>query len=197
MEKEITFRAVIEVLGRPQEHVESAMKGYLDKLKADTTYQVIHEELAEAKKQEEEKMWVVFAELDIKTARVDDIIGFCFEYMPSMVEIVEPKELIMKDVVVTNFLNDLQAKLHHLGIVAKQLKSENDHLNRNIAIMLKNYVTILLNKQKQLNSEQLANLTGMAKDKLEDFLDQLIDKDEIYLKEGLYSLKKKSEDNGS
>jgi len=30
---EITFRAVIEVLGKPKEHVEEALKGYVEKLK--------------------------------------------------------------------------------------------------------------------------------------------------------------------
>ena len=191
MEKEIVFRTIIEVLGKPQAHVEEAMKGYLEKLKQDDTYQVIDEDLAKAEKREDEGLWILFAELEIKTAKVDDIIGFCFEYMPSMVEVIEPKELLLKDITITNFLNDLQARLHHLGLMAKQMKSENDFVKKNIAALLKNYVSVLLSGGKQFNSEQLAKFTGMAKDKLEDFLDQLIDQNEIDLKEGLYSLKKK------
>jgi 23S rRNA pseudoU1915 N3-methylase RlmH len=191
MEKEIIFRAVIEVLGRPKEHVEESMKGYLAKLKEDKTFEVISEDLAEAKKQEEEEMFVVFAELEVKVARVDDIVGFCFEYMPSIVEILEPKQLLMKDLTISNLLNDLQARLHHLGTVAKQLKSENDFMKKSMAALLKNYVTVLLSGGKSFSSEQLANLTGMVKDKLEDFLDQLIDKGEIDLKEGLYLKKVK------
>ncbi len=191
MKKELLFRAIIEVLGRPKEHVEKTIKEYLDKLKQDKNYQIISQEIAESKKQEKEEMWVIFAELEVRTASVDNIIGFCFEYMPSMVELIEPSKLTLKDVTISNFLNDLQARLHQVGIMAKQLKSENDFLKKNLAVLVKNYVTVLLNGGKKMTSEQLSKLTGLSKDKLEDFLDQLIDKGEIDLKEDLYSLKKK------
>ena len=185
------FRAIIEVLGRPKEHVEKTIKDYLERLKQDKNYQIVSEEVAEVKKQEKEEMWVIFAELEVRTEKVDNIIGFCFEYMPSMVELIEPSELTLRDVTLSNFLNDLQARLHHVGIVAKQLKSENDFLKKNLAVLVKNYVTVLLNGGRKMTSEQLSKLTGLAKDKLEDFLDQLIDKEEIDLKEDLYLLKKK------
>src|SRR3989344_5511432 len=191
MKKELLFRAIIEVLGRPKEHVEKTIKDYLERLKQDKNYQIVSEEVAEVKKQEKEEMWVIFAELEVRTEKVDNIIGFCFEYMPSMIELIEPSELTLRDVTLSNFLNDLQARLHHVGIVAKQLKSENDFLKKSLAVLVKNYVTILLNGGKRMTSEQLSRLTGLAKDKLEDFLDQLIDKGEIDLKEDLYSLKKK------
>ncbi|HLC88853.1 MAG TPA: hypothetical protein VJG49_02340 [Candidatus Nanoarchaeia archaeon] len=191
MKKELLFRAVIEILGRPKEHVEKTIQDYLEQLKRDKNYQIISEEVAEAKKQEKEEMWVIFAELEVRTDKVDNIIGFCFEYMPSMVELIEPSKLELKDTTISNFLNDLQARLHHVGIVAKQLKSENDFLKKNLAVLVKNYLTVLLNGGKKMTSEQLSKLTGLAKDKLEDFLDQLIDKGEIDLKEDLYSLKKK------
>jgi len=191
MKKELLFRAIIEVLGRPKEHVEKTIKEYLERLKQDKNYQIVSEDIAEIKKQEKEEMWVIFAELEVRTEKVDNIIGFCFEYMPSMVELIEPSEIELKDTTVSNFLNDLQARLHHVGIVAKQLKSENDFLKKSLAVLVKNYVTILLNGGKRMTSEQLSRLTGLAKDKLEDFLDQLIDKGEIDLKEDLYSLKKK------
>ena len=194
MEKEFLFRTVIEVLGKPQEHVEKSIKGYLEKLKSDKKFEIISEELAEAKKQEEGDFFVVFAELEVKTSHIDNLVGFCFEYMPSIIEIIKPKELLIKDSNLSDFLNNLQANLHHLGMVAKQLKAENDLYKRSIASLLRNYISVLLGGGKQLNSEQLSRYTGMTKDKLEDFLDQLIDKGEIDLKEGLYSLKKKSED---
>ena len=191
MKKELLFRAIIEVLGRPKEHVEKTIKDYLERLKQDKNYQIVSEEVAEVKKQEKEEMWVIFAELEVRTEKVDNIIGFCFEYMPSMIELIEPSELTLRDVTLSNFLNDLQARLHHVGIVAKQLKSENDFLKKNLAVLVKNYVTVLLNGGRKMTSEQLSKLTGLAKDKLEDFLDQLIDKEEIDLKEDLYLLKKK------
>ena len=82
MQNDIIFRAIIEVLGRPKEHIEKSLKEYLDNLKQNKNYKVISEEIAEVKKQEGQELWVVFAELEIKTSQVDSLISFCFDYMP-------------------------------------------------------------------------------------------------------------------
>ncbi|MEK6863095.1 MAG: hypothetical protein AABW53_00140 [Nanoarchaeota archaeon] len=191
MEKNIHFRAVIEVLGKPKEHVDSALKGYIQKLKEDTHYVVIKEELADLKKHEENDLWMVFAELEIKTASLTPIIDFCFEYMPSLIEIIEPHELKISSADVSSFLNDLQAKLHGVDMLAKQLKMENQILHQTTSSLLSNYIAVLL-RQNNLTSEQLSKLTGVKLDMLEDFLDKLIDGGKIDLKEGIYFLKEEA-----
>lgn len=188
---EITFRAVVEVLGKPQEHVEAALKDYINKLREDNNYTLIREEFAEAQKQDQQELWAVFAELEIKTSSIERIIDFCFDYMPSVIEIITPNSLALKCEQVSTFLNDLQARLHQVDMIAKQVKLENDHLNKNIGSLLKNYVVVMLSKTN-LDSEQLSKLTGVNKDVLEDFLDQLIDEGKIDLKEGIYFIPEKA-----
>ena len=190
MQNDIIFRAIIEVLGRPKEHIEKSLNEYLENLKQNKNYKVINEEIAEIKKQEGQELWVVFAELEVKTSQVDYLISFCFDYMPSVIEILEPKKLSISDLEISQFLNDLQGKLHHVDMVAKQVKLENDHLKQNMGSLLRNYVLLLLSRQS-LTSDQLSKLTGVSKDKMEDFLDLLIDKEKIDLKEGIYQLKEK------
>ena len=188
MVQELVFRAVIEVLGKPKEHVESSLQGYVQKLKEDSRYSIIEEEFAEVKKQEEQELWITFAELEIKTEKAEHILSFCYDYMPSLIEIIEPEEITLRDVDLSSFLNDLQARLHHVDMVAKQVKSENDMLRRNVGHLLKNYVVVLL-REGNLTGEQLSKLTGVPKDELEDFLDRLIDEGRIDLKEGIYYIK--------
>lgn len=197
MKKKIVFRTVIEVMGKPKEHVESSIKKYLQNLKENKNYEVAREDLAEIKKQEDSELWMIFAELEIKTTNVNNLIDFCFDYMPSLIEIIEPEKLSLDTLEVSNFLNDLQAKLHSVDMVAKQLKTENDIIKHNTSSLLKNYITVLLGQQN-LTSEQLSNLTGVNKDRLEDYLDSLIDEGKVDLKEGIYVLKKKvAVENGS
>ena len=186
----ILFRAVVEVLGKPKEHVESTIKQYVDKLKQDPHHQVVHEERAEIKKQDHTDLWTIFTELEIRTEKMDHLIDFCFDYMPSVLEIIEPEKLTLSDVDVSTFLNDLQAKLHAVDMVAKEVKMENDVLRKSTAALLQNYVRVLLSKG-DLTAEQLSKLTGVTQDKLEDFLDALIDNGTIDLKKGIYSLRKK------
>ena len=190
MGKKILFRAIVEVLGKPKEHVDSTLKGYLQKLKENSHYQIVNEELAELKQHEDSELWMAFAEIEIKTAGVTEIIDFCFDYMPSLIEIVEPEELQLDSLAVSSFLNDLQAKLHGVDMLAKQMKMENQLTNNSLAKLLNNYVTILL-RDNNLTSKQLSTYTGMNIDILEDYLDKMIDEGKIDLKEGIYFLKEK------
>ena len=181
----INFRAILEVLGKPQEYVEEALKGYLKKLREDGRYKVLNQEMAETKQQEGQEMWSTFAEIEVETKEPKSIVAFCFDYMPSMVEIIEPAEIILTDVEASEFFSDLQGKLHNVDMVAKQTKLENEHLQRNMALLLKNYILVLLT-QNNLTLDQISKLTGVNKDKIGDFLDKLIDEKRVDLKEGTY-----------
>lgn len=189
----ILFRALIEILGKPQEHVEASLQGYVQKIKEDDRYNVVSEELAVTEKREKEELWATFAELEIKTDRIDHIIDFCFDFMPSIIEILEPNELILADTQLSTFFNDLQAKLHQVDMIAKQVKLEHDLSKKNLTFLLQNYIQVLLNKSDRLSAQQLSGLTGVSQEELEDFLDKLIDKNIIDLKEGYYFLKEKEQ----
>ncbi len=186
----IHIRAVIEVLGKPQEHVEESMKRYLASLRESKQYKVLHEEFAEAKKQPEGEYWATFAEVEVSMDKLEHLTNFCFEYMPSLIEIIQPNEMVLSGSHLSAFLNDLQAKLHQVDLVAKNLRLENSHLKQNQAHLLQNYVVVLLSKGN-LDSEHLSQLTGVSQEVLEDFLDQLIDEGKIDLKEGIYFLTQK------
>ena len=191
MAKTILFRAVVEVLGRPKEHIEAALQGYMKSFSQDKRYRVLSVDTAALKKQEDQDLWMTFAEIEAKTDRLEHLSSFCFDYMPSLIEILEPTEMALKDGEVSEFLNDLQAKLHHVDMVAKQVKLENDFLKKNMSGLLKNYLTVLLSKGGSMTSERLSTLTGVDKDKLEDYLDMLIDQGAVDLKKGIYFLTEK------
>ncbi|MBI2102794.1 hypothetical protein HYT55_03065 [Candidatus Woesearchaeota archaeon] len=188
MEKGITFRTVLEVAGRPREHVEKSLREYIQTLRKDTKYTVLAEEIAEIQKQEKQEIWMIFAEMEIKTASITDIISFCFDYMPSLIEILEPGEMQLSSQNISSLLNDLQARLHQVDMVAKQLRLQNEHLQKNTQDLLKNYLLVLLGSQN-FTAAQLSRLTGVNIDQLEDFLDQLIDEKRVDLKEGIYYLR--------
>ena len=88
-------------------------------------------------------------------------------------------------------MTDLQGKLHSIDMLAKSLKIENEHLQRNMSLLLKNYILVLL-ARGNMNSEQISKLTGVTKDKIEDFLDKMIDEKKVDLKESVYFLVKEN-----
>ncbi|MEK6900325.1 MAG: hypothetical protein AABX05_04340 [Nanoarchaeota archaeon] len=193
MTQQIHFRAVIEVLGKPKEHVDSSLKGYVQNIKDSKKYTITKEQFADLQKQQDSELWAAFAELELKTDSIQHLIDFCFDYMPSLIEIIEPHKLELNSTDISIFLNDLQAKLHGVDMLAKQLKMENTLAGKSFNVLLNNYVTFLL-QQHNLDSEQLSKMTGVSKEILEDFLDHLIDEGKIDLKEGIYFIKQQRDE---
>ncbi len=189
MEKNIHFRTIIEVAGTPKEHIEEAIKGFVDQIKSDKNYTVVKEDFAEIKKHEaEQPIWATFAELEIKTAALQEVINFGFDYMPSMVEIIHPSSLQTNNEELTIFMNDLMSKLHAIDAAAKQSSLETSSLRKSLSGLIRNYVLFVL-RQQNLSAENLQKATGIQLNLLEDFLDQMIDEGKVDLKEGIYFLK--------
>jgi hypothetical protein len=193
-------RVIIELAGKPKDHVEKTMKDYVAEIKKEEGIVVIEEEIAALKQlatgeQDEEKMkdiWTTFAEVEMMVQKFERLTAFCIMYMPSSIEIIEPEHLHVDSRKFTAFFNDLQARLHQLDMVTKQTKTEVLFLRKNLNGLLKNYVTLLLKKQS-LRADQLSVLTGVSQPIMEEFLDTLIEKKQIVMDGELYKVKENEE----
>jgi hypothetical protein len=181
----IRCRTIIEVLGKPKEHVEDAIKEYIEHVKEDSELVVLNEDYSEIK--EQGKLFSKFVELDLVIKGTKKLISFCFEYMPSSIEVVKPEHLILTNPQLSNFLNDLQARLHNVDMIVKQLKAENDFLKHNMNAILHNAILICL-KVSKLNLEQLSQITGVDKKELEIFVEKMLKENKIKKEGELYTL---------
>jgi hypothetical protein len=177
---QIEFRAIIEVLGKPKEHVEKMLISIIKKIQSDSRYSLVADKVHACVQQENTDLFATFVELELKTQGFDNITGFCFDFMPSSIEIASPPEIKISAAEYSAYLNDLQAKLHQVDMIAKKMKHERDLNATNMAFLLRNNILVLLNNNK-LNIDQLSNLTGVSQDKLADYLDKLIDSKKIDL----------------
>ena len=142
----IRCRTIVEILGKPKEHVEETLKGYVSGIKKDRDLVVLGEDYADAT--EQGNMWAKFVELDLVVKGLPKLIGFCFEYMPSSIEILKPDKFLIEQGEMSGFLNDLQGRLHTVDMIAKQLKSENQFIKRNLNKSLTNNIVLLLKLKK-------------------------------------------------
>ena len=181
----IRCRAIIEVLGKPKEHVENAIKEYIEHIKEDAELVILNEDYSDAK--EQGPMWSKFVELDLVIKGTRKLIGFCFEYMPSSIEVLKPEHLIMTNAELANFLNDLQARLHSVDMIVKQQKAENDFLRQNMHAMIHNTILICL-KVTSLSLEQLSKVTGIEEKELGVFVEKLLKENKIKKEDDLYTL---------
>ncbi len=181
----VRCRTIIEVLGKPKEHVENALKEYIEHIKRDSELVILNEDYSEIK--EQGKLWSKFVELDLVIKGTKKLISFCFEYMPSSIEVVKPEHLVMTNPELSNFLNDLQARLHSVDMVVKQTKAENDFLRLNMNAIISNAIVISL-KISNLSLEHLSKVTGIHQKELQAFLEKLINENKVKKENDIYSL---------
>ena len=181
----IRCRTIIEVLGKPKEHVENAIREYIEHIKQDSELVILNEDYSETK--EHGKLCSKFVELDLVIKGTKKLISFCFEYMPSSIEVLKPEQLIMSSPELSNFLNDLQARLHNVDMIVKQLKAENDFVKQNMNAILHNAILICL-KVSHLNLEQLSQITGVEKKELEIFVEKMLKENKIKKENEAYVL---------
>ncbi|MBT3690729.1 hypothetical protein HOG16_00615 [Candidatus Woesearchaeota archaeon] len=148
MEK-IKINTIIEIAGAPEEHVKETIDKMMGILKKNEKIEIIKQEVAPPKKNEvahpndpKQKVDVFssFAELELDFPTLDELIQFCFVFMPSSIEVIEPQEIKVKQKDLENPLNDLLAKLHNQARVIM----EYDALRKQIMAM----------QQQKANSSQ-------------------------------------------
>lgn len=183
----LTVRTILEMVGKPKDHVQETIAKYVDHVKEDPDIEVLKVDLSDII--EKDDMFSALAELDILVKDLPTLAGFCFQYMPSSIEISEPESLQFDNQKINAFLVSLQAKLHDVDMVARNARIELDDLKKNIYVLLTNMIQILT-AQKGLSAEGISKLLGVPAKDLEGYL-KLMVKDGKLLKTGnLYERKK-------
>jgi len=183
----IQCRIVLEIVGKPKEHVEKTINGVIEKIKKEKDMKVLDAHIAEVQKRETgakeegmiKEMWATFAEVEIIFKNLIKMTYFCFEYMPASIEILEPQKMNLEAINLSEFFNDLQLRLHQVTMVAKQLNSKSMFLENNLQGLLNNFILVALATGHEMSAEQLSKITGVEKERMEDFLDKLIDEGKV------------------
>ncbi len=129
--KNIVTRITVEVLGSPKEHVEKALKSVIEKLKGDDQIKVTNIQMFECKEMDN-KLWSTFADIEFETKELKKVLGICFDYMPSTVEILDPAGLEVDTNEVADLLNDMLTKLHKYSLVLTKLQTENIYMMKEL-----------------------------------------------------------------
>ena len=137
--------------------------------------------------EKEDGLWAAFVELDMVVKGLPKLIAFCFDYMPSSVEISKPEELLMQKSTIENLMNDLQARLHTVDMIVKKQKNENEFLKHNLNKAVLNVIQVSLSAGS-MDMDTLSKVTGIHEKELEAFLDNLIKENKIKKENDLYAL---------
>ena len=177
-------RAIIEIAGKPKEYVEETLKTHLNNMKSDKNYIVLKETFESAEKLE--NYFDAFAEIEFLAKDPVALVAFCFSYMPGNVEILEPEMIEMPSNEFSGLLNDLQARSHALNTGVLELKEKNLHYVKNTAVLLRNFIVVLISS-KPMTLKQMDAYMGVKEEDLLKVLDVLMKEKKIKKQGDIYS----------
>jgi len=197
----IKFSALIELLGSPKKHLEDTMNAFIDNIKKNKEYKLLNTEVSKVKEVEKEgdekEIFSTFAELEIGVKQKSDLFDFCFNFMPSSIEIIEPMNVTFTSNEISQYLTDIQGTLHRVDAALKDmnaanniLKKHNVTLNQNMLQMLQNNIVLSL-REKDKTLEELSKSVGIKEEQFRPFIDKLVESKAVKLKSKKYSLIKK------
>lgn len=186
------LRAIIQMVGKPQEHVEKSLHDFLQHLKTlpGTGFVIIKENYAPAEEQEgTESMFGAFCDIEVVCDDNNGVLNFCVEAMPASVEVVEPETITVQGHEYTVMLTDFVGKLHQAEMSAKQSVQQARLFAKNLDIVTQNAIMILLNFGPHTSAD-IARIVGVPDQSIGQFLDRMVQSGAIALEDGKYAIVK-------
>ncbi|MEK6916473.1 MAG: hypothetical protein AABW92_01900 [Nanoarchaeota archaeon] len=181
----IQIRGILEVVGRPKKHVQDSLKNHLKKIKEVKEFEILNEHIETAEKQED--LFSAFAEVEILVKNMDSLLSFCFDFMPSSIEIIAPETLILKNHTLIGFLNDLQIRMHAMNTGILQAKESSLNYIKNTAVLLRNFIVVLLSS-RPMTLDEMYPLMGVSTKNIEQVLSVLMKEGKVKKEGDLYKV---------
>jgi len=116
---------IVEVLGKPPEHLTEALKDIVEKMDTGKGIRVVDSTINPPHPIEKQPgLFTAFAEIEVSVESVNHLVSLMFNFMPSHVEIITPEKITMSNNNWNDVLNELGQKLHQYDGLAKMLQME-------------------------------------------------------------------------
>lgn len=142
MEEKIRASFILEILGRPKEHLENSLKGIVEKLGNENGVNIIESKLHEPKLLKEplregseeikekikksgmtieNELFTTFAEIETELDDLNALMVIAFNYMPSNIEITHPEKFLLKNADIGSILTNTILRLHRYDELVKKI----------------------------------------------------------------------------
>jgi len=118
---------ILEILGRPQEHVTEALNGIVAKLGTEKGVKILdktcHEPLPV---QDSKDLFTSFAEVMLELDSLENYLLVLFGYMPANIELIAPEKITLSNIDLNDLGNKLVQRLHNYDAITKKVLVEHD-----------------------------------------------------------------------
>lgn len=142
--KGIRAMMVLEVIGKPPEHLIETLEELIKKIDEEKGVKVIEKKINEpvlikdSETGEENKpgFYTTFAEIEVEVEDILYLAVLMFRYMPSHIEIIEPELIALTNAGWNDIFNELTRRLHGYDEVTRVLQVERNILEQKLKAIL-------------------------------------------------------------
>ncbi len=124
------IRFIIEVMGKPSKIVDNTLKEIVKSFSS--RHEVRNVDYADPKKVDNSDLFSAFVEFEFKIDNFEQLFLAVLDYGPTVVEVIEPYEITVKNAELQAALSELVSKFHMLSKAMQVLKLENIKLKKEL-----------------------------------------------------------------
>jgi hypothetical protein len=128
---------ILEVLGKPPEHLTETLHKLADSIGKEENIELKEKKVKEPVEMEKRKgFYTSFAEIEIQAKTIMHLIMIIFKYMPAHVEILSPENIKINNNNLGELFNELTRRLHGYDEIARMVQIEKKILTKKLREVL-------------------------------------------------------------
>jgi hypothetical protein len=132
-ENKIISILMVEVLGRPKEHLIETLKEIFKKMGEEKGVEVKDFDIKEPTLVKDQKdLFTTFGEVEVTTNNFSALSILMFKYMPSHIEIVEPENLKISNNSLADVMSEITRRLHGYDEMARVMQAKEKMMQNEI-----------------------------------------------------------------
>lgn len=137
--KGINVVMIVEVIGRPPEHLTETLNNIIKKIDEEKGVVVKGKKINKPELMKDQKdFYTSFAEVEIDIKEIVQLVILMFKYMPAHVEIVSPELIALTNNSWSDILSELSRRLHGYDEMARIIQVEKEILEKKLREVLEN-----------------------------------------------------------
>ncbi|MEK6928907.1 MAG: hypothetical protein AABW65_03050 [Nanoarchaeota archaeon] len=122
-------RLILEILGRPANHIKEALNELTKKLASEPGVKVIEKIIHEPVLVKDAKnLYTAFVEISLEFDSLSNYFGIIFAYMPSNIELFYPEKISLSNEELNQFGNKILQRLHDYDAITKNILTQKNIL---------------------------------------------------------------------
>jgi len=131
--KNIGVVMIIEVIGRPPEHLIETLNDLIKQIDEEKGVVVKEKKVNEPALMKDQKdFYTSFAEIEVEVEEILDLAMLMFKYMPAHIEIISPELIALTNNGWNDILNELTRRLHGYDEIARIIQTEKTILEKKL-----------------------------------------------------------------